>query len=94
MVFTQAQTTSFFEEAAQMGIAAATRTELVNEGNDAVSDLSDFNKYTLTQVADNLRRPGGRFPNPDSNAPAGSTISNHHLSLARKRRNDYLRHAT
>jgi hypothetical protein len=75
MVFMQAQTTSFFEDEDQMGIAADTRTELVNEGIEAVSDLSDFDKDTLTQVADNLRRPGGRIPNPDPNAPAGSTIA-------------------
>jgi hypothetical protein len=75
MVFTQAQTTSFFEDEDQMGIAADTRTELVNEGIEAVLDLSDFDKDTLTQVADNLRRPGGRIPNPDPNAPAGSTIA-------------------
>jgi hypothetical protein len=75
MVFTIAQTTAFFEGPDQMGIPADTRIQLTNEGIDSVSDLSDFYKDTLTQVADNLRRPGGRIPNPDPNAPPGSTIA-------------------
>jgi hypothetical protein len=75
MVFTMAQTTAFFESADQMGIPANTRAQLVNEGIEDVSDLLDFDKDTLVQVADNLRRPGGRIPNPDPNAPAGATIA-------------------
>jgi hypothetical protein len=75
MVFTQAQTTAFFEAADQMGIPHDTREQLEFEGIESVSDLSDFDKDTLTQVADNLRRPGGRIPNPDPNAPAGATIA-------------------
>jgi hypothetical protein len=75
MVFTIAQTTAFFEAADQMGIPPDTRVQLANEGIDAVSDLSDFDKDTLTQVADNLRRPGGRIANPDPNAPPGATIA-------------------
>jgi hypothetical protein len=58
-----------------MGIPAETRLQLTNEGIDSVLDLSDFYKDTLAQVADNLRRPGGRTPNPDPNAPPGSTIA-------------------
>jgi hypothetical protein len=54
MVFTNAQTTSFFEAADQMGIMADTRAQLANEGIDDVSDLLDFDKDTLIQVADNL----------------------------------------
>jgi hypothetical protein len=75
MVFTIAQTTLFFEAQDQMGIPADTRLQLANEGIQAVSDLSDFYKDTLTQVADNLRRPGGRIANPDPNAPLGATIA-------------------
>ena len=48
MVFTQAQTTSFFENADQMGIAHDTELQLINEGIDDVSDLLDFNKDMLT----------------------------------------------
>jgi hypothetical protein len=75
MVFTIAQTTAFFEAVDQMGIPADTRVQLGNEGINSVSDLSDFNKDTLTQVADNLQRPGGRIANPDPNAPPGATIA-------------------
>jgi hypothetical protein len=75
MVFTNGQTTSFFEAIDQMGIPEDTRIQLGKEGIDAVSDLSDFDKDTLTQVADNLRRPGGRIANPDPNAPPGATIA-------------------
>jgi hypothetical protein len=75
MVFTIAQTTAFFEGVDQMGIPAETRLQLANEGIDDVSHLADFHKDTLTQVADNLRQPGGRIPNPDPNAPPGSTIA-------------------
>lgn len=65
----------FFENAAQMAIAHVTRVAMVNEGIEHVQDLVDFDKDTLSQVADNLRRPGGRIPNPDPNAPQGSTIA-------------------
>ncbi len=75
MVFTAGQTTLFFEEVTQMGIAHATVVQLVEEGIDEVIDLAEFDKAALTQVADNLRQPGGRIPNPDALAPAGSTIA-------------------
>jgi hypothetical protein len=75
MVFTAGQTTLFFEAADQMGIPHATVVQLVEEGIDAVIDLAEFDRAALTQVADNLRRPGGRIPNPDQNAPAGATIA-------------------
>jgi hypothetical protein len=75
VVFTQAQTTAFFEAADQMGIPPDTREQLEQEGIETASDLSDFDKDTLTQVADNLRRPGGQIPNPDPNDPAGATIA-------------------
>ncbi len=75
MVFTIAQTTLFFEAQDQMGIPADTRLQLANEGIHVVSDLSDFYKDTLTQVADNLQRPGGRIANPDPNAPLGAMIA-------------------
>jgi hypothetical protein len=75
VVFTQVQTTTFFEAADQMGIPQDTREQLEQEGIETASDLSDFDKDTLTQVAENLRRPGGRIPNSDPNAPAGATIA-------------------
>ena len=69
-----AQTQAFFENADQMAIPHATMVQLANEGIDVVQDLVDFDKDTLQQVADNLRRPGGRMPDPDPNAAAGATI--------------------
>jgi hypothetical protein len=59
MVLTAAQTTAFFKQATQMAILHATVIALQNEGIDNNGDLIDFNKAALTQVADNLRRPGG-----------------------------------
>jgi hypothetical protein len=74
MVLTAAQTTAFFESDDQMGIPNATVIQLQNEGISTVDDLNDFDKDTLQQVADNLRRPGGRVPDPTPGAAAGSTI--------------------
>jgi hypothetical protein len=59
MVLTAAQTTAFFEQATQMAIPNATVIALQSEGINNIGDLIDFDKATLTQVADNLRRPGG-----------------------------------
>jgi hypothetical protein len=62
MVFTVAQTTLFFEDAAQMAIPNATVVELVNEGINTVADLSEFDKDTIGQIAYNLRRPPAGAP--------------------------------
>ena len=74
MVLTAAQTTAFFEQGDQMGIPHATVLQLWREGIDSVDDLSDFDKDTLQQVADNLRRPGGRIQDPTPGAVVGATI--------------------
>jgi hypothetical protein len=74
MVLTAAQTTAFFESADQMSIPNATVIQLQNEGIETVDDLIDFDKDTLQQVADNLRRPGGRIPDPTPGAAPGATI--------------------
>ena len=57
-----------------MAIPHATVIQLQNEGIDTIEDLADFDKDTLTQVADNLQKPGGRIPNPDPGALVGATI--------------------
>ena len=44
------------------------------EGIQSVAELADFEKDSLQQFADNLRKPGGRIADPDPNAPAGATI--------------------
>ena len=74
MVLTSAQTTSYFENADQMGVQHATVIQLALEGIQTVDDLADFDKEALQQLADNLHRLGGRVPNPDPGAAAGSTI--------------------
>ena len=74
MVLTVAQTTTFSEHAEQMGIPHATVMQLQSEGITLVSDLVDFDKNSLQQLADNLRHPGGRVPDPNPGAPPGSTI--------------------
>ena len=44
------------------------------KGSNHIADLADFEKESLQQLADNLRKRGGRIPDPDPNAPAGATI--------------------
>ena len=74
MVLTAAQTTAFFGYPDQMGIPHATMVQMQQEGIQSVADLADFEKQSLQQLADNLRKPGGRVADPDPNAPAGATI--------------------
>ena len=74
MVLTAAQTTTFFEHAEQMGIPHTTVVQLRSKGIDVVADLADFDKNSLQQLADNLRRPGGCIPDPNPGAPPGATI--------------------
>ena len=59
MVITAAQTTAFFENAEQMGIPAATRARLQQEGITMIRDLLDFYPEDIKQVAETLRMPGG-----------------------------------
>ena len=74
MVLTATQMTTFFKHADQMGIPHITMLQLQAEGITSVSDLADFNTTSLQQLADNLRRPGGRVPDPNPAAQPGSTI--------------------
>jgi hypothetical protein len=74
MVLTAAQTAAFFKEEAQMGIPHPTVAQMQAEGITNVQDLADFDKESLQQLADNLRRPGGRVPDPNPNAAPGTTI--------------------
>ena len=74
MVLTAGQTTAFLENANQMALPRATVLQLQSEGILTVADLQDFDKETLSQIADNLRRPGGRIPDPTPGVPAGTMI--------------------
>jgi hypothetical protein len=75
MVFTAAQSTAFFEDAAQMGIPHDTVIQLQTEGLMSPNDLSEFDDDAIVQIALNLRRPTGRIPDPNPGAPAGATIA-------------------
>ena len=65
MAIMGAQTTLFDEANDQMEIPRPMLAELRNEGITTIDDLGEFDKYTLQQIADNLRRPGGRVPDPN-----------------------------
>ena len=71
MVLTNNQRTAFFENASQMALPHATVVQLVNEGIDEPADLIEFDKSSISLIADNLRRPGGRVIDPND---PGSTI--------------------
>jgi hypothetical protein len=57
-----------------MGIPHATVVQLAMKGITSVVDLADFDKESLQQLADNLRRPG-RVPDPNPAAQPGATIA-------------------
>ena len=74
MVITNAQATAFFENDPQMGIPHRTVVKLADEGIDTISDFSEFTSESLKQIAENLRRPTGREPDPTVGAAVGATI--------------------
>ena len=84
MVLTVAKTTAIFENADQMGIPHATVVQLGIEGIVTVGDLVDFNKDSLQQLADNLRKPGGWIADPNPAAVAGATIPTPAFAFAAK----------
>ena len=65
MILTANQVVVFFENNEQMVMPRATRLRVENEGITTVADLGEFDKVTLRQIADNLRRPGGHIPDPN-----------------------------
>ena len=74
MPLTANQVAAFFQDAGQMGIPHDTVVQLQEEGINSVDDLVDFDKESIKQVADNLRRPAGRVADPNPAAAAGATI--------------------
>ena len=74
MVWTANQLTAFFEDPAQMCVPHETRNALQAEGMITIEDLSEFDKESIKQVADNLRRPGDRIADPNPDAAEGATI--------------------
>ena len=61
MVLTILQNTAFFTEAAQMGLTALTRAQLVVEGVANVDDLSDWEDDDWDQFSSCCKRPGQVF---------------------------------
>ena len=57
MVPTILQNTAFFTKAAQMGLTAPTRTQLVVEGVANANDLSDWEDNNWEQFSSSCRRP-------------------------------------
>ena len=57
MVFTAAQTTSFFKDNDQMAIPHVAVVQLATEDINNVNNLGKFNKDNINQVATNLRQP-------------------------------------
>ena len=67
MVFTAGQQTSFFEDAAQMGLSNRTRLQLQAEGIVDVDDLAEWKTEEWDAFASNCRSPP-RIPDPDNPA--------------------------
>jgi len=65
MVFTAAQTASFFEDADQMSIPRQTVIQLAVEGIVMVQDLEEFDDDSLDTLSANLRKPAGTMPDPN-----------------------------
>ena len=57
-----------------MAIPHAMVLQLSQEGIVSVADLINFDKESIKQIAEKLRRPRGRVADPEPNAEVGSTI--------------------
>ena len=65
MVWTNADTESFFTGAQKMAIPTATVSSgLIGEGIATVDDLDEFNNEDLKSVLENMRKPAGTMPDP------------------------------
>ena len=84
MVLTVNQTIAFHDDNDQMSLPQATRLQLVNEGLEHVHDLLEFNGESIKGISNNLRRPGGRIPNPYPNAAPGDMIPTPPFSFGAK----------
>ena len=65
MVFTNSQTTAFFENVNQMAIPHATVVKLAEEGILNCLDLTVINDTPIKLTAYNLKQMGGRVTNPN-----------------------------
>ena len=65
MVLTNASIDTFFTNAKQMALPARIALKLREEGIWSPADLLEFDTKSMSQIADNLRRPGGRVADPN-----------------------------
>ena len=57
-----------------MAIPARTRVQLATEGINHPDDLLEFKSDGLKQIAENMRRPTGRIPDPNAGQPGGPPL--------------------
>ena len=57
-----------------MALPTNTRLGISQEGLEDLDDLFEFDEKSLKQITKNLCRPGGRVPDPYTNAAVGATI--------------------
>ena len=74
MRFSATELTAFFTAEDQMGMPQETRVWLRDEGITDPSDLDEFDKESIKEISETLRKPGDRIRDPARNAPPGSTI--------------------
>ena len=67
-----------------MSLPSATRVDISQEGIEDLADFVELNDKSFKQITDNLRRPGGRVPNPDPNTAEGATIPTPDLFLVQR----------
>ena len=70
MTITATQTKDFFAANDQMAIPRPILLQLQNKGIAMVDDLDEYDKEMLQNIADKLRRPGGRVTDPNYVPPA------------------------
>ena len=75
MTFDANAIAAFFEEGGQMGIPHETVQGLSDQGIDSPDDLSEFDKDSLNQVMEYLRKPGDRIASTVAGAAAGATMA-------------------
>ena len=64
-MITGSETNLLFETNNQMDIPNTTVAHIVNEGIYKVTNIPPFDKDTLQDITENIRRPGGRVPDPN-----------------------------
>ena len=67
--------TFFFTSTKQMDVTKETLIQLSHKGIKKVEDLAEFSKENWKQVADSLKRPGGRMANPNKEPGDGNPLT-------------------